>query len=292
MLLIDEPEIALHPNAIRAASRYLYSLTTDQAWQVILATHSPLFIDPLHDHTTIVRLTRSQANPTPRTYRSDSVTFSNDEKENLKILNRFDQALAEMFFGQLPVLVEGDTEYAAFELLMNKHPDQFPLSRKPVLVRARGKYTMLPIMKILSEFRVSFAILHDADTPFRKDEKPNGSWNANAMIYEAIEGIRKRGVRVVHRISVPGFEYVHLPLQYSKDGELIETSPRDKPWRTTKAIREDERVAASALSVLTDLISSESEESPYPKDFENMLLEDVQNWAREHCPKDRRFGMK
>lgn len=66
MLLIDEPEVALHPNAIRAASRYLYNLTDDRAWQAILATHSPLFIDPLHDHTTIVRLARSEANPTPK----------------------------------------------------------------------------------------------------------------------------------------------------------------------------------------------------------------------------------
>ncbi|MBU1182191.1 MAG: ATP-binding protein [Proteobacteria bacterium] len=80
MLLIDEPEIALHPNAIRAASRYLYNLTEDRTWQVMLATHPPLFIDPLHDHTTVVRLTRSQANPTPKTYRSDAVTFSPDDK--------------------------------------------------------------------------------------------------------------------------------------------------------------------------------------------------------------------
>ncbi len=292
MLLIDEPEVALHPNAIRAASRYLYNLTDDRAWQAILATHSPLFIDPLHDHTTIVRLARSEANPTPKTYRSDSATFSPDEKENLKILNRFDQGLAEMFFGQLPVIIEGDTEYAAFELLMNKYPDQFPLSRKPVLVRARGKHTMLLIMQILSEFRVPFAILHDADSPLRSDGKANGSWDANVKIHEAIGRIRKQGVRVVHRVSMPGFEYVHLPLQHSKDGELIETSPKDKPWRIVQAIKEDEKVAASILSVLTDLISSESGESPYPDNFEKMLLAEVQAWAKIHCPKDLRFALK
>jgi putative ATP-dependent endonuclease of OLD family len=261
MLLIDEPEIALHPNAIRAASRYLYNLTEDRTWQVMLATHSPLFIDPLHDHTTVVRLTRSQANPTPKTYRSDAVTFSPDDKENLKILNRFDLGLAEMFFGQLPVLVEGDTEYATFELLMNKYPDQFPLSRKPVLVRARGKHTMLLIMRILSEFRVPFAILHDADTPLRRDGIANGAWTANKDIYEAIQAIRARDVRVVHRISVPGFEYAHLPLQHTKDGDLIEMNSKDKPWRAVQAIKQDAKVETSILSVLTDLTSSESEEA-------------------------------
>ena len=292
MLLIDEPEIALHPNAIRAASRYLYNLTEDRTWQVMLATHSPLFIDPLHDHTTIVRLTRSQANPTPKTYRSDAVTFSPDDKENLKILNRFDLGLAEMFFGQLPVLIEGDTEYAAFELLMNKYPDQFPISRKPVLVRARGKHTMLLIMRILSEFNVSFAILHDADAPIRRDGSANGAWTANKDIYEAIQTIRARGVRVIHRISVPGFEYAHLPLQYTKAGDLIETNSKDKPWQTVQAINQDAKVETSILSVLTDLTSSESEETLFGDDFLKALKDEVQKWAAQCCPKDPRFGLK
>lgn len=292
MLLIDEPEVALHPNAIRAASQYLYGLTDDRAWQVILASHSPLFIDPLHDHTTIVRLARSEANPTPRTYRSDSVTFSPDEKENLKILNRFDQGLAEMFFGQLPVLIEGDTEFAAFEHVMNKFPDEFPLSRKPVLVRARGKHTILLVMQILREFCVPFAVLHDADTPLRKDGHANGAWDANTKIHEMIQVIRTRGVRVVHRISIPGFEYVHLPLQHAENGDLIATSSKDKPWRIVEAIEKDDVVAASIHSVLTDLISPESDESLYPGDFEMTLLSQVQNWAGEHCPGDPRYALK
>jgi ABC-type branched-subunit amino acid transport system ATPase component len=292
MLLIDEPEIALHPNAIRAASRYLYNLTEDRTWQVMLATHSPLFIDPLHDHTTVVRLTRCQANPTPKTYRSDAVTFSPDDKENLKILNRFDLGLAEMFFGQLPVLIEGDTEYAAFELLINKYPDQFPISRKPVLVRARGKFTMLLIMRILSEFRVPFAILHDADTPFRRDGSMNGAWTANKDIFDAIQTIRARGVRVVHRISLPDFEYANLPLQYTKDGNLIETNSKDKPWRTIQAIKQDVRVETSILSVLTDLTSSESEETLFRDDFLNVLMTEIQKWGNQYCQKDLRFGLK
>lgn len=292
MLLIDEPEIALHPNAIRAASSYLYSLTEDRTWQAILATHSPLFIDPLHDHTTIVRLARSDANPTPKTYRSDSVTFSADDKENLKVLNHFDQGLAEMFFGQLPVLIEGDTEYAAFELLMNKYPDKYPVSQKPILVRTRGKHTMLLVMQILNEFSVPFAILHDADTPLRKDGSINGAWSANIKIYEAVERIRRRGIRVVHRVSIPGFEYIHLPLQPPKDGILIETNPKDKPWHTVQAIMKDKKVESSVLSVLTDLTNSKSEESLYPDKFEKMLLEEVQAWARKYCPKDPKFGLK
>lgn len=292
MLLIDEPEVALHPNAIRAASRYLYGLTDDQTWQVILATHSPLFIDPLHDHTTIVRLARSEANPSPKTYRSEAVKFSPNDRENLKLLNRFDQALAEMFFGQLPIIIEGDTEYAAFEELMNRHPDQFPLSRRPVLVRARGKQTMLLIIKILEEFRVSFSVLHDADTPLRRDGKINSSWTVNSQIHDAIQRIREKGIRVIHRISIPAFEYTHLPIELAEDGTLIVTKSSDKPWRIVDVIRKNEAVATSVFAVLTDLTSVDTKEPPFDGTFKDTLLERVQAWALENCADDIRFGLK
>jgi putative ATP-dependent endonuclease of OLD family len=41
LLLIDEPENALHPMAARAAQKHLYKLSTDPDWQVIMTTHSP-----------------------------------------------------------------------------------------------------------------------------------------------------------------------------------------------------------------------------------------------------------
>ena len=68
MLLIDEPETALHPAAIRAAKEHLYSLAAESGWQVMLSTHHPAFIDPLKDHTTIVRLHRPEAKAAPNVY--------------------------------------------------------------------------------------------------------------------------------------------------------------------------------------------------------------------------------
>ncbi len=289
MLLIDEPEIALHPNAIRAASGYLYSLAEDNTWQVMLATHSPLFIDPLHDHTTIIRLDRTCANPSPRVYRSSSVSFSQDERENLKMLNRFDQGLAEMFFGQFPLIIEGDTEYSAFETLLNKYPEEFPLSKRPILVRARGKFTLLLVMKILDESKVPFAILHDADSPYRKDGTQNGAWKANENIISAIEDIRKKGIRVVHRVSMPHFECAHLPVIIGKGGFLEDTDLKDKPWRAFVELRSDQKVEASVLSVLRDLLNPEAEEKPFQGDFMSGLLDRVQQWAKKNCPEDRRF---
>lgn len=148
MLLIDEPEIALHPNAIRSAKEYLYDLANDPGWQVMLSTHSPAFIDPLEDHTTIVRLTRPEIHPTPKTYRSDALTFTGDDLENLKLLLKFDTSLAEMFFGAYPIIIEGDTEYAAFQKIMEIYSGEYPMETRPLLIRSGGKDTICLIIKM------------------------------------------------------------------------------------------------------------------------------------------------
>ncbi|MBI1627046.1 ATP-dependent nuclease [Comamonas suwonensis] len=84
LLLIDEPENALHPMAARAAQRHLYELAESPDWQVIMTTHSPHFINPFEDHTTIVRLERAgdaEAAPVaPKTYRSDLIEFEGEDK--------------------------------------------------------------------------------------------------------------------------------------------------------------------------------------------------------------------
>lgn len=79
---------------------------------------SPYFINPFEDHTTIVRLERAMdkddAPIGPKTYRSDSIQFNEGDKRRLQALQLIDPSLAEIFFGSYPVLVEGDTEHAAF----------------------------------------------------------------------------------------------------------------------------------------------------------------------------------
>ena len=270
MLIIDEPENGLHPNAIRAACEYLYSLADDPSWQVMLATHSPVFLNPLNDHTMIIRLDRSQQNPSPNAYRSDSIRFSPDDTTNLKMLNRFDSGFAEMFFGQYPILVEGDTEFAAFESVIARHPDEFPLSKKPVFVRARGKHTMLLIVQMLREFKVAFAILHDVDCPTLGNGNKNPAWTANESIYQEVVKARDAGIRVVHRVSMSDFETAYLPGQ--------QTSSKDKPWRMFDAIQKDSKVEESVLSLLRDLTDPNGQEEPFKEPFDKSLRPEWDKW--------------
>lgn len=283
MLLIDEPEVGLHPSAIRAASKYLYSLALDPSWQVMISTHSPQFVNPLHDHTTIIRLERNDINLTPRTYRSDKVSFSDDEKNNLKMLNRFDQALAEMFFGQKPIIIEGDTEYAAFEYLMN-NISEYPLSQRPILIRARGKDTISLIIKMLTNFKVSFSVLHDGDF-----ETKGVAWSANERVYESILAARKGGCKVIHRVSLPNFEFQHLPLVYDKNNKLKEHPDKDKPWNFLSNMKSTDTVIDSVKKIFDDLISDASSEEPFQGNYIELLRNKVNKWTEKNCPQDNRF---
>lgn len=195
LLLIDEPENALHPMAARAAQRHLYKLAESPDWQVMMTTHSPYFINPFEDHTTIVRLERAADEEgglvSPRTYRSDLIEFEGDEKQRLQALQHIDPSFAEIFFGSYPVLVEGDTEHAAFMAAVIKK--QHELLNSVTVIRARGKAILAPLVKVMEHFKIDFGIVHDCDPPFKKNGDNNGMWTENKKIRDAIVKARTSG---------------------------------------------------------------------------------------------------
>lgn len=277
LLLIDEPENALHPMAARAAQRHLYKLAESADWQVMMTTHSPYFINPLEDHTTIVRLERSTDDDDspiePKTYRSDSITFEGDEKKRLQALQHIDPSLAEIFFGSYPILVEGDTEHAAFmsSILEKQHE----LVDRVTLIRARGKAILVPLISVMRHFKIDFGIVHDCDPPFTKKGDKNGMWTENDKIRNAVLAARAAGVTVRHRVSIPDFE------RYLGGDE----ESKDKPLNAYRMVTEDAGLSAKVQTLLNDLLLSEQHE-PFPDailkaspDYLNVLFKSLIEWA-------------
>lgn len=279
LLLIDEPENALHPMASRAAQRHLYRLAESPDWQVIMTTHSPYFINPFEDHTTIVRLERASeaenSSIQPKTYRSDLIEFEGDDKARLQALQHIDPSFSEVFFGSYPILVEGDTEHAAF--LSSILERQHELVDKVTVIRARGKAILTPLIKVMAHFKINFGIVHDCDPPFKKNGDKNGMWTENEKIRTAILKARDAGIIIRHRISIPDFERLLGGEEESKD----------KPLNTYLNISKDEALAGQIQYLLADLMSSTQHEP-----FENtaiadsgymqLLMTSVQDWAKEN----------
>lgn len=207
----------------------------------MLSTHHPAFIDPLKDHTTIVRLHRIEAHLPPNIYRSDEIKFDDEEVENLKALMLFDSSVSEMFFGGHVVIVEGDTEFAAFHEVMQLNAADFPIQQRPLIVRARGKATIVTLVKMLEHFKIQFSVLHDIDAPKTKDgDKKSPAYTVNKKISDAVSVARSNGIAVVYRCSCPNFEQHHG----------MDLPKKDKPFESWRAVRDTEAVRNSVLGVL------------------------------------------
>ncbi|WP_141396828.1 ATP-dependent nuclease [Enterobacter cloacae] len=275
ILLMDEPENALHPMAARAAQSHLYALGKHPDWQVLLTTHSPYFINPLEDHTTIARMQRSidGKSLSPRLYVADEANFSSEEKDNLQALQLTDIGFAEIFFGSYPIVVEGDTEHAAFISAIIK--TQHDMAGKVSIIRARGKAVLVPLIKMLRHFKTNFGIVHDIDWPYRKDGSKNGMWTVNTIIREEVIKCRQNGHIVYHRWSIPDFE------RFLGGAEL----GKDKPYAAFNRISCDTELKERVQRLISNLYDG-PDYDPLGHDpqsnFIDQILIELTSWAKEN----------
>lgn len=259
VLLLDEPEISLHPAAIDNVRDVLYSLPQNENWQIMVTTHSPNFIDLTRDHTTIVRVERLADKQIVATtlFRPELAQLSSDDKENLKLQNLFDSHIAEAFFGGRVLVVEGDTEYSAFSLIKRREREQENYQYSDLnIIRARGKVTVASMMKVLNHFGSQYFVLHDSDRPrvrsrrkdpaasfggqliFRQTEITNPAWTNNRKILDQMSE-RSRVVA-----SIVNFEVAHLD----------EAADFEKPENTVSKLRTNNDFYVSIKALLDAIL--------------------------------------
>lgn len=256
VLLLDEPELCLHPSAIRESCKVLYDLPKRGNWQVMVTTHSPSFIDLSRDNTTIVRVQRNENGEIDGTtlFKPDKVNLEEDDKKRLKLLNICDPYVTEFFFGGHSIIVEGDTEYTAFKHVVSQDPDNF---KNVHIIRARGKDTIVSLIKILNHFGSNYSILHDSDRPFTNKKKKDGefkknkAWSTNENIISAVNAhINPKQVRLL--ASIPNFEEAYFG----------EEAKGEKPYNALMTIREDINAFQKISDLLYALINHDA---PTPK---------------------------
>ena len=192
MLLIDEPEAFLHPEAVRALSRSLYAIGNKMP--LFISTHSPVLIDLSENHTSI-QVFRIGSDEAIELFQSSNSAFDRDDINNMKILNYVDSYINEFFFAANVIIIEGDTEYVALkhyikEKELNIHA-----------IRARGKSTICSLMKILNQFKAPYFILHDVDNHSNFELS---TLRRQLTICKKINSLRESGTRIF--ASIANFE--------------------------------------------------------------------------------------
>lgn len=244
VLLIDEPEMCLHPSAIRDARKVLYKLPSLNNWQVMVTTHSPIFIDLSCDNTTIIRVDSDKINGVRSTvlFRPEQAKLSDDDKKNLKLLNVCDPYVHEFFFGGRIIIVEGDTEYTAFSSLKVEYPNVY---NNVHIIRARGKGIIPSVIKILNQFATGYGVLHDSDTEKTDKGSSNPAWKINENIMQEVNKSPYKDKTIVIACK-DNFEKALL-------GESVFF---DKPYYTFSKIKSDENFKRKVKQLMDSLLDN------------------------------------
>ena len=158
-LMIEEPELFLHPHSCRFFNRSLQELA-ETGVQVFYSTHSPTFVD-LGSFGNLYVVRRAVGGDT-RVACGRDLTLASGARERLRLHSRFDTSRNEVFFAQRVLLVEGPGERSALKCLpelMRVDFDREGLS----VVDTDGKPGMVLICQVLQAFRIPHVCLVDED---------------------------------------------------------------------------------------------------------------------------------
>ncbi|MDY2582864.1 ATP-dependent nuclease [Clostridium perfringens] len=242
ILLIEEPESFLHPPAIRAAREALYKIAEIQNWQVMITTHSPVFIDVSKPHTTIIRVDRD-INSETRIFSTEKANFDEDERQRLQMIRMCNPTINEFFFANDIILVEGDTEQSVLNYIKTTNLKYTGIQ----IVNCYGKANIPMFMKILNHFGVNYTAIHDIDAPYamRKDKKiKNAMWTINEKIFK--ESKIDEGVDNMIIANMPDFEFQYF--KYLQSG--------DKPYNAICELKNEKFINSDRYNELVNIFES------------------------------------
>lgn len=169
ILLIEEPELYLHPQMERLMRDVLHRLAAQAGTQVACCTHSPIFLDIASNYRAIVRMFKTpEGDAVAHQVTQDLFPGqpNQTDRQRLNTVARFDPTVNELFFAKRVVLMEEFSAIAAFERgadvmgLFQRHPR---LRREVSFVDCNGKSNIPAFLRILNAFNIPYRVLHDED---------------------------------------------------------------------------------------------------------------------------------
>lgn len=166
LVAFEEPEIYLHPSAANLLRDTIYALgSTDQ---IICNTHSPWMIDLTQEPLSLTKMvSEADKNITCKNYglTSSYAKLPAEDKLRVKMLQLFDDEISRVFFAERVIIVEGDTEILAIKNTLKIIPEA---TRKEILfkcqvIRARGKASIISLVKYLQDLGIFPYVIHDRD---------------------------------------------------------------------------------------------------------------------------------
>lgn len=157
LIVVDEPELHLHPRWQRTLLSLFERLSEETGNQFLLATHSPVFVSP----SSIQYVSRVYSTE----QRSDIVRLNHTElpepKHLFSIVNS--QNNERMFFADKVVLVEGISDRIFFDAVFQRLGVTSGTTRTCEIVSVGGKGFFAPYEAILQACQVPYVVIADQD---------------------------------------------------------------------------------------------------------------------------------
>ena len=269
----EEPEIYLHPNAATQLRDTIYSLADSESNQIICTTHSPYMIDltqrpsqtlnnlclfggcEIEVASQVVQVEGVKAYPfnTTRAFKD----LQGNDKTYVKMLLKIDDYVARVFFAKNVLIVEGDTEDIVLRETIIRMPQkvQQDIKQNWQIIKARGKATIISLVKYLKSMGIDPVVIHD------EDRETPGAVIYNQPILEALGNVSKRHmltncIEDVLGYQAPTSEKPSTAYRYIKDNWSDEWPTVPNSWRQVM-----ERVFDDSFALIDSPDTSEQDES-------------------------------
>ncbi len=265
ILLIEEPELYLHPQSMRSVKELVYLLGSASEFQVLAATHAPIMVDLSKPHSTLVRCVCRPGGGVA-TSQVSSDLFEPEERDHMKMLNYFDPYVCEAFFSEEVLLVEGDTECVAVRNLKNRMVNEpgFEDLRQLHVVNCGTKNNIPFFQKILTYFGIPYWVFHDLDSRLTEAGNASSAWTLNGRIWTEIENSATAGVSASRFVFNTEFESDNGYEYNSSVGKPYSAFIESKAW----ALDDETRAAVKYLRVIAG-------KSELDREFDDAYVEEL-----------------
>ncbi len=182
LLIIEEPEIYMHPQARKHLLNIFKEIVRNSNIQIMITTHSSSFIETEHfDNIALVRKLPGEGTKVIQVKKDELSQFSNETgaegKSTPENITEFyaitsNERLKEAFFAKYVILVEGETEELCFPILLKKlgfDPDRQGIS----VIRVGGKAQIPKYWRLFYKFQMKLLVVFDNDTNKEAKERNN-----------------------------------------------------------------------------------------------------------------------
>lgn len=162
LLLIDEPELYLHPQAIEILRKSL-NILANQGYQVIFSTHSPFMITQKDVSNTILVRKNNVLGTFKRTTLKSAIPLVEQQAPHQLTLMYSLSNSSNILFSEKVILAEGKTENKLLPLIIEKVTSKTILHHKTALVKLDGSGNTRKSIQVLMAMDLPTKAIVDLD---------------------------------------------------------------------------------------------------------------------------------